>query len=237
MINKIVSIFKNDGFFGLLEAFLFRLKKLIFTMYYRFRFKRVGRRTVFEGPVKVEGGNYITLGEDVVVKPGAEFISTDGGEIHVGDSCLIERAARVQAAGEEGAQLRVGKGVKIGENAFLSSSGNVTIGDKVWISRGCMLGGNDVAIGDKAVFGFQVNMIGRYHGLDPQTKGISFQAETRKGRIRVGENAWICTGATVLKDVNVEKFSIVAAGSVVTKDVDAHSLVAGAPAVKKRDLS
>jgi acetyltransferase-like isoleucine patch superfamily enzyme len=237
MLKKMKTVLKNDGFLGLCEAFLFRLKKAGFTLYYRLRFKRVGRKTVFEGPVRILGGNYICLGDGVVVKAGAEFISTDGGSIEIGDSCLIERGARLQSAGEAVAMLRIGKSVRIGEGAFVSSSGSVIIGDKVWISRGCMLGGNDVIIEDRAVFGFQVNMIGRYHGLDPETKGISFRAETRKGRIRVGENAWICTAATVLKDVNVEKFSVVAAGSVVTRDVAAYSLVAGAPAVKKRDLS
>jgi acetyltransferase-like isoleucine patch superfamily enzyme len=237
MFSKITSILKNDGFLGLCEALLSRLRKAVFTLYYRFRFKYVGRGTVFEGPVRINGGNYICLGNDVVVEAGAEFISTNGGRIDIGDSCLIERGARVQSAGEGKPELRVGRGVKIGESAFISSSGSVIIGDKVWISRGCMLGGNDVVIEDRTVFGFHVNMIGRYHGLDTETKGISFQAETRKGRIRIGENAWICTGATVLKDVNVEKFSVIAAGSVVTTDVPAYSLVAGVPAVKKRNLS
>lgn len=237
MFKKIGSILQNDGLLGLLEAFLFQIKKAIFTLYYRFRFKYVGRRTIFEGHITLKGARYISLGDNVVVEPNAEFISTDGGRIDIGNSCLIRKGARVQVAGKSQAKLYIGNNVKIGENTFVSSSGSTIIGDKVWISRGCILGGNDVVIEERVVFGFNVNMIGRYHGFDPQTKGVSFEAEQREGKIRICENAWICTGAIILKDVTVGKCSVVAAGSVVTENVPPYTMVAGNPAVKKRDIS
>ncbi|MGN1387909.1 MAG: hypothetical protein ACI4XS_15015 [Bacillus sp. (in: firmicutes)] len=51
----------------------------------------------------------------------------------------------------------------------------------------------------------------------------------------IKENAWIGAGATVLPDVTIGKNTVVAAGSVMTKDMPDHTVVAGIPAqiVKK----
>lgn len=56
------------------------------------------------------------------------------------------------------------------------------------------------------------------------------------GHCIIGELVFIGTGATILPNINIGKNSIVAAGSVVTKDVPENVLVAGAPAVIKKNL-
>lgn len=43
---------------------------------------------------------------------------------------------------------------------------------------------------------------------------------------------WIGVNAIVLKGVTIKKGAVVAAGAVVTKDVDEYTIVAGIPAVK-----
>jgi len=48
--------------------------------------------------------------------------------------------------------------------------------------------------------------------------------------IVIHEKTWVGSRVTILKGVQIGKGSVVAAGSVVTKDVPAHSLVAGVPA-------
>lgn len=48
--------------------------------------------------------------------------------------------------------------------------------------------------------------------------------------IRIGNHVWIGTRVTILKGVSVGNGAVIAAGSVVTKDVPAGSLVAGIPA-------
>jgi acetyltransferase-like isoleucine patch superfamily enzyme len=58
-----------------------------------------------------------------------------------------------------------------------------------------------------------------------------------KGPIRVEDYAWIGCRAIILSGVTVGYGAIVAAGSVVTKDVAPHTLVAGNPARKVRDLT
>lgn len=47
--------------------------------------------------------------------------------------------------------------------------------------------------------------------------------------IIIGDHVWICTRAIILKGVTIGDGSVVAAGTVVTEDVPAYSLVAGNP--------
>lgn len=54
--------------------------------------------------------------------------------------------------------------------------------------------------------------------------------------IVIGKDVWIGARAIILPGVHIGDYSVVAAGSVVTKDVPSGVLVAGAPAVIKKRL-
>ena len=65
------------------------------------------------------------------------------------------------------------------------------------------------------------------------TKPLTYHDKIVKSTVDpiiIGESAWISIGATLLPGVKVGKGSIVAAGSVVTKDVPDNVMVAGVPA-------
>lgn len=51
-----------------------------------------------------------------------------------------------------------------------------------------------------------------------------------KGPIIIEDDVWIGYGVTILSGVNIKKGAVIAAGSVVTKDVEAYSIVGGNPA-------
>lgn len=51
-----------------------------------------------------------------------------------------------------------------------------------------------------------------------------------KGPIIIGDDVWIGFNATILSGVNVGKGAVIAAGSVVTKDIPAYAIVGGVPA-------
>ena len=56
--------------------------------------------------------------------------------------------------------------------------------------------------------------------------------------VTIRDNVWIGNGATILKGVTIGEGSVIAAKSVVTRDVPPHTIVAGNPAkVIKEDIS
>ena len=53
--------------------------------------------------------------------------------------------------------------------------------------------------------------------------------------VRIGNHVWLGRRAIILKGVNIEDNSIVAAGSIVTKDVKANTIVSGNPAKRIKE--
>ncbi|MBS0222184.1 MAG: sugar O-acetyltransferase [Proteobacteria bacterium] len=103
----------------------------------------------------------------------------------------------------------------------------IRIGRNVFVNQNCTfydLGGLDIA--DDVMIGPNVSLITTGHPLDPSQRS----AATIGKRIVVERNVWIATGATIIGGVTVGENSVVAAGSVVTKDVPPNTLVGGNPA-------
>ena len=109
----------------------------------------------------------------------------------------------------EGGTIRLGRHVRVNAGTVLVSYAGVTIGDE------CLIG-EYVSIRDAD------------HGSVPGTPMRS-QPHT-KAAIRIGRDVWIARGAAVLKGVTIGDGAIIAANSVVTKDVPAMAVVGGIPA-------
>lgn len=108
---------------------------------------------------------------------------------------------------------------------------NITIGRNVFINSGCHFqdqGG--IVIGDGSLIGHNVVLATINHDLDPRNGRKNHYAP-----IKIENNVWIGSNATILPGVTIEEWSVVAAGAVVTKDVPPYTVVGGAPAkVMKR---
>jgi acetyltransferase-like isoleucine patch superfamily enzyme len=76
------------------------------------------------------------------------------------------------------------------------------------------------------MIGPNVSIITTNHPLEPSRR----RAATIGKPIVIEKSVWIATGATIIGGVTVGKNSVVAAGSVVTKDVPPNTLVGGNPA-------
>lgn len=103
---------------------------------------------------------------------------------------------------------------------------HTTIGKNVFINYACSfldLGG--ITIEDDVLIGPRVNLITENHPIDP-SKRKSLLCKP----IVIKRNAWIGAAATILPGVTVGENAVVAAGSVVTKDVPNNTIVAGVPA-------
>lgn len=105
-----------------------------------------------------------------------------------------------------------GKNIKIGKNVFINSGchfqdqGGITIG-------------NDVLIGHNVVLA-TIN-----HDLAPSQNRKNHYAP-----ITISNNVWIGSNATILPGVTISEWAVVAAGAVVTKNVESYTVVGGNPA-------
>ena len=103
---------------------------------------------------------------------------------------------------------------------------NTRIGKNVFINFDCVfldLGG--ITIEDHVQIAPKVSLLSEGHPLDPANR----QALVPKA-IHIKKNAWIGASATILPGVTIGENAVVAAGSMVSKDVPDNCLVAGIPA-------
>lgn len=104
------------------------------------------------------------------------------------------------------------------------------------INYGCFsLAKDKIEIGENSALAYGVSIItsadpnGEYNAL-----GTLYPAMTAP--VIIGKDVWVGANSTILPGVTIGDFSVVAAGSVVTKDVPSGCVVAGVPAVVKKQI-
>lgn len=111
---------------------------------------------------------------------------------------------------------------------FYTTGGlEIRVGRNVFVNQNCTfydLGGLDIA--DDVMIGPNVSLITSGHPVEPSQRRTIVVAKP----IVIERNVWIGAGATIIGGVTVGENSVVAAGSVVTKDVPPNTLVGGNPA-------
>ena len=111
---------------------------------------------------------------------------------------------------------------------FYTAGGlDISVGRNVFVNQNCTfydLGGLHLA--DDVMIGPNVSIITSGHPVDPFRRRACVIATP----IVIERNVWIAAGATIIGGVTVGENSVVAAGSVVTRDVPPNTLVGGNPA-------
>lgn len=103
---------------------------------------------------------------------------------------------------------------------------NITFGKHVFVNSGCRFqdqGG--IVIGDGVLIGHNVVIATINHDVNPNMARKNHYAP-----VTIGNYAWIGSNATILPGVTVGTWAVVAAGAVVTKDVEPYTVVGGVPA-------
>lgn len=103
---------------------------------------------------------------------------------------------------------------------------NIQVGDNVFINACCQFqdqGG--IRLGDGCLIGHNVVFATLNHDLNPERRQICIPKS-----IELGKNVWIGSNATILGGVKIGDNAVVAAGAVVTKDVEPNTIVGGVPA-------
>lgn len=120
----------------------------------------------------------------------------------------------------------VGKGFRMFLPFYTDFGRNIHIGKNVFINSSCHFqdqGG--IYIGNDVLIGHNVVLATINHDLDPK--------QGRKNHyslIRICDHVWIGSNATILPGITVGEWAVVAAGAVVTKDVEPYTIVGGVPA-------
>jgi acetyltransferase-like isoleucine patch superfamily enzyme len=121
----------------------------------------------------------------------------------------------------------IGENTSIFMGAWFDTWGNFKIGKNSVINQSCRIdtrGG--IKIGENVSISAEVCILTADHDL------LDLQCQARVGSVTIEDFVFIGTRAMILRGVTLGKGSAVAAGSIVTKDVEPFTIVAGVPARK-----
>jgi len=137
-----------------------------------------------------------------------------------------------------------GKNPYIGRSVYMWAKHSITIGDNFYIGKFSQIE-CDAEIGNDVIFANQVALVGRYdHNYTEIGIPIRMASQIRdkdynwKGlteKVTISDDVWVGYGSIILSGIKIGQGSIIAAGSVVTKDVEPFSIYAGIPAKKIKD--
>jgi acetyltransferase-like isoleucine patch superfamily enzyme len=135
--------------------------------------------------------------------------------------------------------VTVGRRFHLGIWSIISARSKMIIGNDVYIGKMCTIE-CDGSIGDNVMIANNVGFIGRYdhdfHAVGvPVRKAPWIGSADYRGpglvlEINIEQDVWVGYGAILLSGIRIRRGAIVAAGSVVTHDVEPYMIVAGNPA-------
>ena len=103
---------------------------------------------------------------------------------------------------------------------------NIHVGENVFINSGCkMQDQGGIYIGNDVLIGHNACLLTLNHAQEPENRADMFPEP-----VYIEDKAWLGSNVTVLPGVRIGEGAIVAAGAVVTRDVEANTVVGGIPA-------
>jgi acetyltransferase-like isoleucine patch superfamily enzyme len=162
---------------------------------------------------KIQFGHKIKVGSGLNLMEYATLNALSYKGVEIGDNFTLGKFAIIECTGvlrDVGDSLRIGNNVGINHYCFIGVRGNITIGDHV-------------------IFGPRVNIFSENHIFNGLDIPIKNQGVEKKDTI-IGNDVWIGASVSIMPGVKIGNGCVIAAGSVVTKDVPDFSVVAGVPA-------
>ena len=140
----------------------------------------------------------------------------DEGRARIGPWVLIEPGCWF-ALYPDTAQLEIGEGTIVNLGCMLAATERITIGSHCMFANYCFVADAD-------------------HRYDDATVPVTWQGMQPKGPVTIEDNCWFGTNCVVTGGVTIGERTVVGANSVVTKDLPAGVIAAGAPARVIREI-
>ncbi len=137
------------------------------------------------------------------------------GRLEIGEHALLEPHVWLTAPGA--ARIRIGSGTFLNIGVMVAAVELVEIGDHCMFANGCFVSDGN-------------------HRFDDRERPVPWQGFSSKGPTRVGDNVWCGANVVIASGVEVGERCVIGANSVVTSDLPAFSIAAGAPAKVLRTI-
>lgn len=125
-----------------------------------------------------------------------------------------------------GSAMEVENGFSIGDNAYIIVRKNAVL----HFGGGYINSNAQIVCNQSITFGNGVAIADGVLIRDCDDHDVQYEGYKKVAPVVIGDHVWIGQRATILKGVTIGENAIVAAGSVVTKDVPANTIVGGVPA-------
>jgi len=171
-----------------------------------------------EAHVRIRFADHIHLGHGVYLDQNTYLHACPEG-IEIASGSIVMHGAVLHVYNFRDlphAGIKIGRDSLIGEYCVIRGQGGVRIGDRVYTSP-------------------FTQIIAVNHVFDDPDRPFVDQGITAEG-IVIEDDVWIGSGAIITDGVHIGNGAVVAAGSVVTKDVPAHTVVGGVPAKVIREI-
>jgi len=122
----------------------------------------------------------------------------------------------------------VSENITVESGVFLGDARDIEIGRNVQINEDCWI--RNVSIGEDVMLAPRVMVLNYGHNAESVDVPMNSQGVRVYPRTVIENDVWVGAAAIVMPGVKVCTGSIVAAGSIVTKDTEPYSVVGGNPA-------
>jgi len=178
---------------------------------YPLAFKGIAKGTVIGCDVTMRCPAQLKCDIGVIIDDCAQLIGNSSQKISIelGRDTFLRSFAMLNSGPPDG-YIRIGRNSSVGQSTIIYGNGGVDIGDNVMIAGQCFI-------------------VASSHNYSQSIIPMKEQGHSAYG-ISIGNNVWIGAGCKILDGVRVGACSVVAANSVVNKDVESGTIVGGVPA-------
>ena len=163
--------------------------------------------------VKIKSGKRIKCGKNFMIGDYSYINALSKSGIIFGDNVSIGKFSNIECTGvirELGEGLIVGNNVGLNHHCFIGVRGKVFIGNNT-------------------IFGPGVKIFSENHNFEKLHIPIRKQGAVRKDVV-IEDDVWVGANSVVLAGIKIGTGAIIAAGSILTKDVPPYAIVGGVPA-------